>query len=126
MTMGRPYSAKLWLVYAGTLEELASRLREAEIIGEAELDFENVYEWIEAPLRGSNIGLNLSREHSMDEAPLDVLLMIEEQAPSEALIDGLAQRLAVALGVEVMVGEIEYLGGDDYRRTMKRRFAPGD
>lgn len=124
-----PHSTKLWFTFDGSLEALAARLREGGVIGEADLDFENVYEWFTAPLlRDDRIDLNISREHDDGEAapeePVDLLLMVEE-APHEAQIDALAQQIATLLGADVLVGQVEYLGGDDYRREEKRRFEPG-
>lgn len=127
----RPCATKLFFAHEGPLDELAEQIQQAGIIGAYELDYENVSEWFTAPLRrGQGIELNVSREHGGSdedeeaaEGPVHVLLMARED-PDQALVDDLAVELATLLDVEVAVGEIEYLGGDDYRLDAERRFTP--
>ena len=109
---------RFWFSTGETMDRIAVELKKHGVIQKYGSDFENVYEWFVASTAIPGITLNVSRKHNNGEAvsgePVTVLLMYDREEPGDGEVEGLAERFGRALDVEVCLGRVEYLGGDDY------------
>lgn len=120
---------KIWFNSEKSLESIAKTFSEKELIGEFEYGFENVYEWIETQLYDSSFELKISRKHCYSQEfeesskeqlnanlkePIRVMLMYNENEPSDDEIEKIANQINLILTCSVWLGTVIYLGGDDY------------
>ena len=116
---------RFWFSSRQSLGEIGKLLVNQNIISGYEYDFENVYEWIIGTTSNANIDLNISRKHKdwedFSEEPIHVLTMYSGNEPSNELVDRLANMFNKCLKVEIRLGTIEYVGGDDYQYNEQNR-----
>jgi hypothetical protein len=103
------------------MKEISERLTGEFRFTEAECDYENVYEWFEATAP-DGLRLNVSRKHRDGEPDFAEPLCI--RASEHRSTGDLGRRLAACLLATVYYGEVEYLGGDDFRYSEVTRFEP--
>lgn len=120
---------KIWFYSEKTLEDIADILLSKGIISSYEYDYENVYEWIEAQHTDNSFNINISRKHSYNELyeeenqnqhnsnitePVTLMLMYENTKPSDSKIEYIASKINTILNTQVYLGNINYMGGDNY------------
>ena len=120
---------KIWFYSEKKLEEISEKLLEKALVKSFEYDYENVYEWIEAQSDDLQIEFNFSRQHSYErefeqnsieqikanlEKPITVLFMYDGDEPSDEIVEEFASSLSQILQCSVFLGNINYLGGDNY------------
>lgn len=110
-----------WCVLPHTIKEVGYRLVEEFRLPDAECDYENVYEWFQATAP-EGLWLNVSRKHRDGEP--DFVEPLRIMASGYRSVDDLGCRLATCLRTIVYYGEVEYLGGDDFRYNETTRFEP--
>jgi hypothetical protein len=115
---------KFWVHTARPLPEIGDTLIRSGVVEAARHDCENVYEWLECELAGCAVELNVSRKHHDGDVnetePLAFLLIGSDLPAMTAMVDQIAARVESALQQPVMIGAIEYLGGDDFRYVPDR------
>src|SRR5262245_60759869 len=94
------------------IKEVGERLTGEFRCPDAEGDYENVYEWFQATAP-DGLWLNVSRKHRDGEPDFAEPLRI--MASGYRSVDELGRRLAACLLTTVYYGEVEYLGGDNFR-----------
>lgn len=118
MSESKVKALQFWLCADAALNEIAERLVAAGIIANYQLDSENVYAWFTARLPGASWELNVSHKHHEDELtpdePVCFLLMYHDAEPADAVVKDLARNVAHGLKTDVLIGTIQYLGGDDF------------
>lgn len=124
----RAESLQAWFWSARPLLEIADALKRPLGLGAIDHDAENVYEWIEAPLPEMGTTLNLSRQHDADDPAerdrVTVILRLDQAGPSTEELEPLCQRMADTLDLDVWMGTVAYLGGEQYDYRPRQRLRP--
>lgn len=80
-------------------------------------DYENVFQWIELSTHHATNQWNVSRKHSQggqsEREPIMMVWMTNEGKPEKKKVEEMAGRVANLLGIEVYLGKVAYLGGDE-------------
>jgi hypothetical protein len=110
---------RAWFFTPHPLSDVGDKLVASGIYTRFYRDSENVYEWIICDTSDEDRQLNISRKHWKGNLPPDeptvLLLMFDESGPQDIEVKEMAAKVAHALGVNVTLGTVEYLGGDDFR-----------
>ncbi|MGD1841029.1 MAG: hypothetical protein ACFB0B_09055 [Thermonemataceae bacterium] len=120
---------QLWFYSEKTLYDIATELYNKKLIGAFRYDYENVFEWVEAPSIDSSFKFNISRkkaywgfeEGSVEQKaanlkePISLALMYTHEEPSDRLLEEIATQINLTLACSVYLGAIRYLGGDDFK-----------
>ncbi|MBW2526961.1 MAG: hypothetical protein JRI23_22455 [Deltaproteobacteria bacterium] len=117
-----------WFWSSRPLVEIALDLRAALELGPIHSDVENVYEWVEAPLGEAGTTINLSRQHDPDDGDeqdrVTLLLQSDGGSLDDAAMIRIGRAIADTLQVELHIGSIEYLQGDEYDYRAERVLRP--
>ncbi len=122
---------KIWFYSERSLDTPAEIFFDKGLIGKFDVDYENVYEWIEAQSMESSVEFNISRKHSYLEdfeegcedqiksnlkEPITLMLMYDNDntKPLDSEIETIANQINLILSTKVYLGTVTYLGGDDY------------
>ncbi|MGH1486505.1 MAG: hypothetical protein ACRBCI_09815 [Cellvibrionaceae bacterium] len=109
---------KAWFTSGFELPEIAEKFRAIGLITEFDTDYENVYEWFVGKTENQQIELNVSRKHcnfeDFEEEPIHIMLMYAVAEPENTKIDAVAQSICEALKLDVNVGFIDYIEGDNF------------
>lgn len=109
---------KAWFKSPLSLEEIGSRLVKIGVIRNYSYDYENVYEWFVAETENEDLDFNVSRKHregeGFEEEPIGILAIYSKQKPENIVVEKFAKSIAREFNCKVLLGFIEYLGGDDY------------
>ena len=110
---------KFWIQTELPLVAIADALTKSGIVQSANHDYENIYEWLECDLSDQDVELNVSRKHhdgNIDETePLGFLLIGDDLNKMEGMVDSIAAQVEKVLQLQVTIGAIEHVGGDDFR-----------
>lgn len=116
---------RFWFNTNLPLSEIGSLLLNQGVISDYNYDYENVYEWIVGQTDNINIDLNISRKHNDDGdisyEPTTALVMYSGKEPTNKFVERIATIFARKLQVEISLGTMEYLGGDDYKYNEENR-----
>ena len=122
MQCDRVKEYKAWFSSGLELPEIGEKFKSIGLITEFDIDYENVYEWFVGKTESQQIELNVSRKHcdfeGFEEEPIHIMLMYGGSEPENVKVDAIAKSICKAFKVDVNVGFIDYVEGDnfEYRR----------
>jgi hypothetical protein len=112
---------EFWTFSALELGEAGVRLKHEFRSSDPEFDAENLYHWFDVTAP-DGLRLNVSRKHG--EGQSDVAEPLRIRASGYRSFDDRGRRLATALRTTVYYGDVEYLGGDDFRYDAVTQYEP--
>ena len=112
---------EFWAFPAVELDVIGERLRVEFRSSDPEFDAENLYHWFDVAAP-DGLRLNVSRKHRGGQSDFADPLRI--RASGYHSPDDFGRRLAACLRCIVYYGEVEYLGGDDFRYVAAIRYEP--
>jgi len=114
---------KAWFSSHLELDKVGDILVEYNIIKNYEFDYENVYEWLICDTENEDLELNISRKHcnyeNFENENIAILFVYYKNEPSNDFVEFIAKEIEEKLNTKVILGEIEYLGGDNYKYCPK-------
>ncbi len=119
-----------WCYTDLSLESLVARFSTGFIICHVETDAENVWCWAEGTTEGGQLSFNISRKHHAGHEPERTQLPVEPvsirfiQHQPNLNKSELGQKLANALQLEIFLGNMHYMGGDDFTFLAQTSFQP--
>jgi hypothetical protein len=116
---------EFWLHDRRSLEQVSS-IVEREFGAALSGDAENRYEWFEGQRQREGLAFNISRDHSVSRmAPGNpVRISLSGPAFREDSLPAIGARLARCLQQRIALGDVVYLGGDDFRFDERQAFEP--
>ena len=112
---------EFWAFAALELTEVGERLRNEFRVCDPKFDYENLYHWFEIAAQ-DGLPLNVSRKHRDGQSDFAEPLRIRASGYQSAEDEG--RRLAICLRTAIYYGDVEYLGGDDFRYVAEICYEP--
>lgn len=116
MSNVKPYKA--WFEYWSSMAEIGEFLVAAGVMRNFEHDYEDTYEWIEGDAVEDQLHFNIWRKHrdgvAIEDEPVNVYLMFEEDEPADDYVASIARIIAKGLECSVSLGTIENYAAEEY------------
>ena len=112
------------------LDVIFARFATGFITRDSEMDAENVWCWAEGTTEDGQLSFNISRKHHAGHEPERTQLPVEPVSirfirHQPNLNDSeLGQKLANALQLEIFLGTMHYMGGDEFTFLAQTSFQP--
>lgn len=119
-----------WCYTDLSLESLVARFSTGFIICHVETDAENVWCWAEGTTEDGQLSFNISRKHHAGHEPERTQLPVEPVSirfirhQLNLNESELGQKLANALQLEIFLGNMHYMGGDEFTFLAQTSFQP--
>ncbi|MBI4749725.1 MAG: hypothetical protein HY774_14655 [Acidobacteria bacterium] len=113
-----------------SLESLFARFSAGFITRDVEIDAENVWCWAEGTMEDNQTSFNISRKHyigvepELPHLPVEPVSIRFTRVHSSVKELELGQKLADVLQLEIFLGNMHYVGGDDFLFLAQHSFQP--
>lgn len=112
------------------LNAIFARFSTGFITHDSEMDAENVWCWVEGTTEEGQLSFNISRKHHagheperthLPVEPISIRFILHQPDLNES---ALGQKLANALQLEIFLGTMHYMGGDEFTFLAQKSFQP--